>query len=198
MHVSHFSISCCFRHCLYKFPCYSVHSSGFRLQPTQLCFWTVPNRWVDVHTLKSNTCASFLLLSTHSWIKRHFGCFRQFQYIVSICFKKKRSKQAKSKDLGRALPLLKCQALGAQSPWSQADQLLASSMAHQLSLCCDTGQPRCLPTHPLSRPLLSHQQTPPSPARPSWISRNACGNASTSLSPLSCLAGWRARQPLQC
>lgn len=53
--------------------------------------------------------------------------------------KKHKTKQAKAKDLGRAFALLKRQALGAQSQRSQADQLLASGMADQLS--CDTGQP---------------------------------------------------------
>lgn len=34
-------------------------------------------------------CPWFLLLGTHSWIRRHFTCFKQSQYFVGICFKKK-------------------------------------------------------------------------------------------------------------
>lgn len=77
--------------------------------------------------------------------------------------------------------------LGAQSQCSLSDHLLA--WLTNSASAANTCQPCCLPIHLPSQPLLSHQQMPPSPARPNCISRNASGNASTSLSPLSCLAG---------
>lgn len=139
------------------------------------------------HTFKSNTCASFLLLSTHTWIKRHFGCSRQFQFLMSFYFFFFFKDQART--WGPFLPCLSggYRVLGAQSQCSLSDHLLA--WLTNSASAANTCQPCCLPIHLPSQPLLSHQQMPPSPARPNCISRNASGNASTSLSPLSCLAG---------
>lgn len=58
-----------------------------------------------------SACPWFLLLGTHSWIRRHFTCFKQSQYFVGICLKKKTTTHthkigANSRGLRRALPFL--------------------------------------------------------------------------------------------
>lgn len=152
-------------------------------------------------TFKSNTCASFLLLGTRSWIKWHFGCSRQFQFFVNFhFFFKKKEQEVKVQGFGDHSSLAWVVVTGywehrASAPWQTI--FLDFTWLTSSASAANTVQSHCLPIHLPSQPPLSHQQMPPSPARPNCISRNASGNASTSLSPLSCLAGWGVQQPLQ-